>query len=48
MGLIWPTLLVLSLIALGLCVWLIVLSRRRLAASLAETAAVTRRAEVGS
>jgi len=44
MGLIWPTLLLLSLVSLGLCLWLMVLSRRRLAASRAETAAVVRRA----
>src|SRR3546814_15652365 len=35
-ALIWPGLLILALIALGLCVWLVALSRRTLAASQAE------------
>src|SRR3546814_12919630 len=35
-ALIWPGLLILALIALGLCLWLVALSRRKLAASQAE------------
>ncbi|MEQ9608999.1 MAG: ATP-binding protein [Kiloniellaceae bacterium] len=42
-GLLWPMLLLLSLVAIGLCLWLMVQSRRRLADSKAETAAARRR-----
>src|SRR3546814_12644265 len=35
-ALIWPGLLILALIALGLCLWLVALSRRQLAASQAD------------
>jgi signal transduction histidine kinase len=43
-ALIWPALLLISLIVLGLCLWLVALSRRKLAASQAEADAAQRRA----
>jgi signal transduction histidine kinase len=43
-ALLWPALLLLSLIALGLCLWLIALSRRHCAASRAEADGAQRRA----
>src|SRR3546814_16731773 len=44
-ALIWPGLLILALIALGLCLWLVALSRRKLAARQAGDAGAQYRSE---
>jgi signal transduction histidine kinase len=43
-ALVWPTLLLISLVALGLCLWLVALLRRKLAASQAEADSARHRA----